>query len=135
FKEINKWLNENFVHSFEITYKGKKGSVLEFGMFLPANATIQEIINIISEGILINWFEQKYEDYPVFRKIQGSYLSKANLETYIRDALHYINGKETKQGEAILDGLVLFDTNGKVSTKQSGFAKWILDLLEQKGNG
>lgn len=135
FKEINKWLNENFVHSFEITYQGKKGSVLEFGMFLPANATIQEIINITSEGILTDWFAQKYEDYPSFRKIQGSYLSKTNLETYVRDALHYINGKETKQGEAILDGLNLFDSNGKVSTKQSGFANWVLYLLEQKGHG
>lgn len=135
FKEINKWLNENFVHSFEITYQGKKGSVLEFGMFLPANATILEIINNISEGILTNWFEQKYEDYPIFRKIQGTYLSRENIDIYIRDALHYINGKETKQGEAILDGLVLFDTDGKVSTKQSGYAKWILNLLDQKGPG
>ncbi|KAA0956132.1 ATP-binding protein [Planococcus sp. ANT_H30] len=135
FKEINKWLNDNFVHSFEITYKGKKGSVLEFGMFLPANVTIQEIINIISEGILTDWFAQKYEDYPSFRKIQGSYLSKNNLETYVRDALYYLNGKETKQGESILDGLVLLDPAGKVSIKQSGYAAWVVDLLEQKGHG
>ncbi|MFL0583699.1 DUF6079 family protein [Solibacillus silvestris] len=135
FKDLNKWLNENFVHAFEITYKGKKGTVLEFGMFLPANSTIQEIINTVSEGILTDWFEQKYEDYPVFKQIQGSYLSKTNLETYVRDALNYLTGKETKQGAAILDGLVLLDPAGKVSTKQSGYAKWILDLLEKKGHG
>lgn len=135
FKELNKWLNENFVHAFEITYKGKKGTVLDFGMFLPPNATIQEIINIVSEGILTDWFEQKYEDYPSFRQIQGSYLSKSNLETYVRDALQYLVGKETKQGAAILNGLVLLDSQNKISTKQSGYAKWVIDLLESKGHG
>lgn len=135
FKEINKWLNNQFVHSFEITYQGKKGSVLDFGMFLPANATIQEIINIVSEGILTNWFGQKYEEYPSFRKIQGSYLSQRNLETYVRDALYYLNGKETKQGEAILDGLILFNSANKISITKSGYIKWIVDLLEQKGHG
>lgn len=135
FKDLNKWLNENFVHAFEITYKGRKGTVLEFGMFLPPNSTIQEIINTVSEGILTDWFEQKYEDYPVFRQIQGAYLSKNNLETYVHDALNYLVGKETKQGMAILDGLVLLDATGKVSIKQSGYAKWIMDLLEQKGSG
>lgn len=135
YKEINKWLNENFVHSFEITYQGKKGSVLEFGMFLHADANILEIINRVSEGILTNWFEQKYEDYPTFSKIQTSYLSKENMDVYIRNALDYINGKETKQGEAVLDGLVLFDAEEKISTKRSGYAKWILDVLERKEHG
>lgn len=135
FKDLNKWLNENFVHAFEITYKGRKGTVLEFGMFLPANSTIQEIINTVSEGILTDWFEQKYEDYPVFRQIQGTHLSKNNLETYVHDALNYLVGKETKQGMAILDGLVLLDATGKISTKQSGYVKWIIDLLDQKGHG
>ncbi|MCM3358662.1 DUF6079 family protein [Psychrobacillus sp. MER TA 171] len=135
YKELNKWLNENFVHAFEITYKGKKGTVLEFGMFLPPNATIQEIINTVSEGILTDWFEQKYEDYPKFVQIQGSYLSRGNLETYVRDALQYLVGKETKQGAAILNGLILFDSMNKISTKQSGYAKWIIDLIYSKGHG
>lgn len=135
FKEINKWLNENFVHTFEITYKGKKGTVLEFGMFLPQNATIQEIINSVAEGLLTDWFEQKYEDYPSFSQIQGAYLSKSNLQGYVSEALNYLIGKETKMGSAILNGLVLLDNANKVTTRNSGYAKWILDLLEEKGHG
>ena len=135
FKEINKWITENFVHAFQITYKGKRSTILDFGMFLPQNGTIQEIINTISEGLLTDWFRQKYENYPIFGQIQNSYLSKENLEIYVRDALQYFNGKETKQGSAILDGLILLDATGKVTTKRSIYTKWVLDLLENKGPG
>ncbi|MBE1555502.1 DUF6079 family protein [Sporosarcina limicola] len=135
FKELTKWLNEYFVHTFEITYKGKKGTVLDFGMLLPAHATIQEIINFVSEEMLSGWFEQKYEGYPSFRQIKDSYLTRKNLETYVKDALQYLVGKETSQGAAILNGLVLFDSTQKISTKQSGYAKWIVDLLDSKGHG
>lgn len=135
FKDLNKWLNENFVHTFEITYKGKKGTVLEFGMFLPANATIREIIDIVSEGLLTDWFEEKYEGYPVFRDIRDSYLSKSNIEIYAKDALQYLIGRNTQQGKAILNGLVLLDNMEKVTTKTSGYAKWIQGLLVSKGQG
>lgn len=135
FKDITKWLTTNFVHDFEITYKGKKATVLEYGIFLPANATVQEIINVVAEGILTDWFEEKYEDYPSFGQIETSYLSPENMHGYVTNALEYLVGKETKQGLAILKGLILLDANGKISTKQSGYARWITELLEQKGHG
>ncbi|WP_315794635.1 DUF6079 family protein [Paenibacillus sp. BIC5C1] len=135
FKELSKWLNESFVHSFDITYKGKKQTVLEFGLFLPTNETIREIMDIVSEGLLTDWFEEKYEGYPVFRDIKDGYLSKANMETYVKDALQCFVGRETRQGLAILNGLVLLDNMNKVTTKNSGYAKWINSLLDSKGHG
>lgn len=135
FKELTKWLTDNFVHNFEITYKGKTSTVLEYGIFLPANATMQEIINVVAEGILTDWFEEKYEDYPSFRQIESSYLSSENIGGYVVSALEYLTGKQTKQGSAILNGLVLLDPNGKVSIKRSGYARWLAELLEQKGHG
>lgn len=135
FKELTKWLSANFVHNFEIIYKGKKATILEYGIFLPANATVQEIINVVAEGILTDWFEEKYEDYPCFGQIETGYLSPENMNGYVINALEYLIGKETKQGSAILNGLVLLDANGKISTKQSGYARWITELLEQKGHG
>lgn len=134
-KELNTWLKDNFVHVYSMTYKGKTGSVLDFGVLIPPNYTVKEIINYVSENMLHKSFEEKYMDYPSFRKIQGAFLSKDNFATYTQDALYYLIGKETKQGLAILDGLVLLDAAGKVSIKQSGYAKWIIDLLEQKGHG
>ena len=134
FKDLIKWLNKNFVHTFEITYKGKKGSVLEFGIFLQPDATIQEIINTVAEGLLTDWFEQKYADYPIFSQVQGSYISRSNMETYIKDALQYLTGKETRQGAAILNGLVLLDSSNKLNPRKSGYANWIIELLNSKGH-
>lgn len=135
FKELVKWLNNNFISTFSITYKGKRGSVLDFGMFIPGNATIQEIIDVVAEGLLTDWFAQKYPDYPIFSEIKDTYLSKTNLEQYVKAALDYINGTETKMGQAMLKGLVLLDNSNKVSAKKSGYASWVRSLLEAKGPG
>ncbi|MEK4949008.1 DUF6079 family protein [Bacillus sp. FSL W8-1127] len=134
-KRLTTWLKENFVEAFEIQYRGKKGSVLEFGMFLPGNATLIEIIDAVADGLLSQWFEEKYKDYPSFRKIERGYLTKDNIATYVSDALSYLNGKITSQGEAILNGLVLLDQKGKLNVRGSGYARWVIEKLEEKGRG
>lgn len=135
FKKLVTWLSENFVHVFDITYRGKTANVLEFGIFLQPNATVIEILNSVSEGLLTDWFEERYPDYPTFRKLQTTYLNKENLPTYVSDALQQIIGKETRQGTAILDGLVLLDQNGKLNVRQSGYARWVLNQLNEKEHG
>lgn len=135
-KSLVGWLKEHFVDAFEIKYRGKTGSVFEFGMFLPANETLINIIDSVSEGLLSQWFEEKYEWYPSFRKLDRSYLTKDNLNTYINDALSYLNGKKTNAGLAILDGLVLLDSQtGKLNVRGSGFARWVIEKLEAEGHG
>jgi hypothetical protein len=134
-KRLTTWLKENFVEAFEIQYRGKKGSVLEFGMFLPGNATLIEIIDAVADGLLSQWFEEKYKDYPSFRKIERGYLTKDNIATYVSDALSYLNGKITSQGEAILNGLVLLDQKCKLNVRGSGYARWVIEKLEEKGRG
>ncbi|MQR86862.1 ATP-binding protein [Bacillus megaterium] len=130
-KKLFKWLVENFDSTFEITYRGKKSTVADLRMYILNNPTIKQIIDTSAEFYLTDWFEQKYEDYPSFGKIQGT-LTKENMDIYIKKALQYINGEESKMGSDILNGFVLLDTANKISIKQSGYAKWILDLLEIK---
>jgi hypothetical protein len=135
FKQVVDWLIKNFVHVFNITYKGKTGNILEFGMFLPSNSTVIEIVNTVAEGLLSQWFEDKYSEYPSFGKLQQTFLNKENIPSYVNDALQQISGRETRQGTAILSGLVLLDTQGKISPSQSGYAKWVLKKLDEKGQG
>lgn len=135
-KKLVKWLKENFVDAFEIVYRGNRANVLEHGFFLPSNPeTLIQIIDSVSQDLLSQWFEVKYSEYPSFRKLDRSYVTKANMHTYVKDALDYLNGKKTNQGEAILDGLVLLDNNGNITTRNSGYAKWVLELLSQKDQG
>ncbi|MCH5438466.1 MULTISPECIES: DUF6079 family protein [Bacillus cereus group] len=135
-KKLVKWLKENFVEAFEIVYRGKHADVLEHGFFLPSNAdTLIQIIDSVAQDLLSQWFEVKYSEYPTFRNLDKSYVTKSNMHTYVKDALDYLNGKKTSQGEAILSGLVLLDSNGNLTVRNSGYAKWILEILNEKENG
>lgn len=132
-KNLVKWFKENFVDAFEIVYRGRKANVLEHGLFLPSNPdTVLQIIDSVSQDLLCQWFEIKYNKYPSFRKLERSYITKENLHTYVKDAFDYLNGKKSNQGEAILNGLVLLDQSGKLLQRKSGYANWVLDLLDQK---
>ena len=134
-KDLVKWVKDNFVDAYEVVYRGKAASVLEHGLFLPANPdTLVELIDSVSQDLLSQWFEVKYSDYPSFRKLERSFLTKENMHTYVKDALDYLNGKRTRTGEAVLDGLVLLDNEGNPTTRNSGYARWITDLLREKGN-
>ena len=135
-RKLVKWIKEHFVDAYEVVYKGKSANVLEHGIFLPSNPdTLVDLIDSVSQDLLSQWFEVKYSEYPSFRKIDRSFLTKANMHTYVNDALDYLNGKRKAQGEAILDGLVLLDKNGNPTTRQSGYAKWVVELLNQKERG
>jgi hypothetical protein len=133
-KKLFKWLIENFDSTFEITYKGKKSTVADLRMYILNNPTVKQIVDTAAEFYLTDWFEQKYENYPSFGKIQGI-LTKDNMETYVQKALQYINGTDSKMGADILDGFVLLDKSNRLTINKSGYAKWIIDLLEAKGNG
>ncbi|PWA07895.1 ATPase [Pueribacillus theae] len=135
-RKLVKWIKEHFVDAYEVVYKGKSASVLAHGIFLPSNPdTLVELIDSVSQNLLSQWFEVKYSEYPSFRKIERSFLTKANMHTYVKDALDYLNGKRKAQGEAILDGLILLDQNGNPTTRKSGYAAWVIDLLDQKEKG
>ncbi|MFD2759749.1 DUF6079 family protein [Lentibacillus juripiscarius] len=135
-KKLVKWIKENFVDAYEIVYKGKKAGVLEHGMFLPSNPdTLVELVDSVAQDLLSQWFEVKYDEYPSFRKLDSSFLTRKNIDTYVKDALNYLNGKMTNQGKAVLDGLLLVDQQGNPTTKNSGYAKWVTGLLDSKENG
>src|SRR5699024_9763704 len=91
-RKLVKWIKEHFVDAYEVVYKGKSASVLDHGIFLPPNAdTLVDLIDSVSQDLLSQWFEVKYSDYPVFGKIDRSFLTKGNMHTYVKDALDYLN--------------------------------------------
>lgn len=135
-RELIKWLKDNIVEAYDVIYKGKKGSVLDHGFFLPESpGTLIEVIDSVAQDFLSNWFETKYPEYPSFSKLDRGLLTKDNLPTYVQDALNYLNGKRTTQGEVLLDGLVLLDDQGNPTTKKTERAQWIVDLLHEKSPG
>ncbi|MDM8101339.1 DUF6079 family protein [Oceanobacillus oncorhynchi] len=133
-KELVKWLRENLTTAFELTYKGKTDRVAEYGMFIPVGASVREVIDSVSSECLSQSFEDVYDEYPAFSKLQTP-MTKESLPTYVQDALKNLAGAHTRQGQAILNGLVLLDEPGKLNTRQSGYARWVIEKLDEKAQG
>ncbi|MFQ7544710.1 MAG: DUF6079 family protein [Turicibacter sp.] len=136
-RQLIKYLKDHFVDMFEVTYVGKRihgGG--HGGLFsMKKLDTLVELIDNIAEEPMATWFKTKYPDYPVFSRLEKTYLTKENLHTYVNDALGYLNGRRTNQGEALLVGLKLIDQRGNVSVRDSIYAQWILELLSKKAPG
>lgn len=138
YKQLNKWLHEHFVDAFKIIYKGKEGFLSDFGMFLPAEDNLKALVNYSAAEFLSDAFEEEYPEYPTFTKYAPWYLSSENIKTAASEALQFLNGRVTKTGEAILNGLVMENSISQVtpeSIAHSAYSRWILQLLNEKGNG
>lgn len=132
-QEITRWLRNNFLSSFEVTYKGVTKKVVEWTKALPPQSGVKEIIDNVATSCLAACFDEKYPDYPHFSKLT-TVMTKENMPGYIQDALRYFAGSKTKSGAALLDGFVMLDEE-KIKVESSGYAKWIIGMLENKGPG
>lgn len=130
---VNKWLRENIQEAFEVVYQGTGKPVKEWIMNLPPQASTMEIIDHVAANCLAGWFREKYPDYPHFIRLRTP-MTRENLTGYVQDALRSITGETTRNGLAILHGLVLMEDE-KLNVGRSGYARWILNKLEEKGKG
>lgn len=133
FKKLVQWLRNNFLDAYEIVYRGgKPQTVREYGIFSQPETLIDAIDTVAQEKLSV-YFEMKYKDYPKFKVSVP--IAKGSIHTYATDALRYLNGMKTNQGEVVLKAFNLIDNKGKLTTQNSIYAQWVLDLLNQKTNG
>ena len=133
-RKLMKWLVENMPSAYKMTYKGVTKKLADWSLSAPAMATVREIIDAAADDCLTTWFEEKYKDYPTFRLSSISITREALLKTYIPETLSQIPNPKTKTAKTILDGLVLLDGE-KTTVNKSGYAKWVMELLSNKGQG
>lgn len=131
--QLTKWLRDNFLSAFEVTYKGVSKKVVEWTKALPPQASVREILDNVATSCLAERFVEKYPDYPHFSKLT-TVMTQENGPGYLQDAMKYFVGNKTKSGMAILEGLVMLD-NEKIKVDGSGYAKWVSKLLVDKGQG
>ena len=140
-KNLTQWLQKNMVEAFEVTYQGhtksmtewSKGKVIREIAGLAANETInfRDLINAIAGICLSPNFENQAPDYPFFTVL----ITGSNRSQAAQDALRAIAGQNrTKQATAVLDALELLDGE-KLDVYKSKYAKFILDVVNAKGQG
>lgn len=57
------------------------------------------------------------------------------LTTYIPEAIRNVKQPKTKNGITILEGLVLLDENKNLNIRKSGYARWLIEMLDSKPEG
>ncbi|GAB7386953.1 DUF6079 family protein [Bacillaceae bacterium] len=133
-QKVNRWLRTNMVHAYKITYKGKTKKLAEWSFSAPAMSSVREIVMTAADECLTNWFEEKYPDYPVFPNDRTCITQQAMVQTYIPETLAQIPNPKTKTAQVILKGLVMLEGE-RVNPHKSGYARWVLEELNKKGDG
>ena len=140
-RKLVQWLQKNMTTAFELTYQGRTKSLTEWAKGksirqlsgLSDNETInfRDLVNAVAGVCLAPRFTDQAPDYPYF----SITITSNNMEQAGHDALRAIAGQNrTKQAAAVLDGLGLLDGD-KIDPYKSKYAKFLLDLLKQKGHG
>ncbi|MCD6320135.1 MAG: ATP-binding protein, partial [Candidatus Desulfofervidaceae bacterium] len=133
-KKLTRWLRENILTTYEVVYKGISKPLLELVRGkIPPQATLKEIINTAASICLSPYFEERYPEYPKFSYFKSP-VTTENVPVYVQDALKWLTGIKTKNGSAMLSALELLDGE-KVAPENSRYARWVKELLAEKGQG
>jgi hypothetical protein len=140
-KSLVKWLQTHMGDAFEVSYQGRKKSLVGWGKGqsiaslsgLGANETInfRDYINTIASICLAPHFQNQAPEYPIFSTL----ISGSNRVQAVQEALRGIAGQsKTKQALAVLDALELLDGE-KIDPYKSKYAQLVIKLIKGKGHG
>jgi len=130
-----KWLQEKLTAVYDITYQGKTqplGQLLQT-LFAraPSRGGVRDYVDIAAAVSLAAHFADTAPEYPTF----STPITKGNRAQATQDALRWIAGSvKSKLGAAVLDALEMLDGE-KLRPRTSRYAKQILELLGNKGEG
>jgi len=131
-RTLTTWLREHMPTAVEVSHQGRTKSLLDVVRGkLPGNAMVRDYVNTAGSVLLATQFQDKSQDYPIFSVV----ITRNNREQAAQEALRWIAGSvKSKQGSAVLDALELLDGD-VLRPRESRYAKHILELLSQKGQG
>ena len=130
-QELSNYLRENLPYVCNVTWKGQKKTLKEWKTLPGPKTNVRDIIESVAASCLNNHFEDKYPEYPTFEIT----ITKDNREDMCRSAIKdIVMPGSVSSGRKILESLELF-TNERLEPRKSKYAKWIIDLLEEKKAG
>ena len=133
-RTLTTWLREHIVTALEVTYQGRSKSLAEVlhGKAPAAGRnSVRDLVYAAASICLAPRFENQSPDYPVFSVL----VTKENRALAAQDGLRWLaGGVKSKQGTAVLDALELLDGE-HLKPRKSRYAKHVLEVLSQKGNG
>jgi hypothetical protein len=134
-KALVKWLNENMLTGFEVTYQGKPQPLIDLVRGkLPPGATqnVRDVIYIAGSLALATHFQDTAPEYPSFPVL----ITSDSRPQAAQDALRSMKpgASRSQQATAVLYALELLD-GSKLDPSKSRYSAYVLDLLKNKGAG
>ncbi len=140
-RDLVKWLQQNMVTAFDVSYQGHAKSMLEWtkgrsirelsGIGGHERINFRDLVNTVAGICLASHFQNQAPQYPVFSVL----ITSDSLARAAQDALRAIGGQgRTKQATAVLDALELLDGD-RLDPYRSKYTQYILDALKKKGQG
>lgn len=135
-QELGRWLQENMTTAYEVTCQGRTRKLIEWvkgelQSTVGSRANVQDLVNTAASVALNPHFEDLAPEYPTFKVL----ITGDSLEQAVRDALRALAGSpRSAQAEKVLDALELLDGD-RIDPPKSRYARYIIDLLESKGQG
>jgi hypothetical protein len=138
-KKLIKWLQNNMLKAFQVTFQGKKTKLSsaisanniggQRNLYTKETQNFRDIINNLASHHFSTTFKNIAPKYPKFDIL----LTTQNRNNAIKETLQNIAGqKKSKVSNAVLEALHLLD-DGEINTENSLYATFILDLLPKKG--
>jgi Family of unknown function (DUF6079) len=131
------WLQDNLMTAYEVTYQGKTKPLMEWlkgNVSLPSlnRANVKDFIDTVSSVCLAPHFSDRAPEYPRFSIL----ITEENRGQAAQETLRGIANpnNRSKQTVSVLSALELLDGE-KLVPDRSRYARHILDLLQQKGQG
>ena len=101
-RDLRRYLEENKTVCFQISYLGYEKPVLDYLRGARMNEiTVRDVISIVASKALSTYFNDRYPNYPVFKKP----VTKDNQATMRAEAINAIAGKATQLGQFYLNHL------------------------------
>lgn len=141
-KKLVAWMRNKVLDCFTLTYKGTKKNLRDWvkdknlrevsGIRDNSTLNFRDTLNAVASVLFEQYFINQAPEYPQF----SVKFSSQNIVSMTNDVLKYIviGGSQSSNVTSILNSLELLD-NGKLSPRNSRYAKSILDKLSEKPVG
>jgi len=140
-RDMSKWLQENQMTAFEVTYQGKTRRLSEWAKGVSMRdklrlgpeerANFRDIVNVTAGLALGTHFADLAPEYPTFSVL----VTESNRKQLITNMLKLLaGGTRTKDAIAILDALETLDGD-RIEPARSKYAQEVLNRLKAKGHG
>ena len=137
-RKLIQWLRQNIAKAFEVSYQDRVKTLAEWARsygLRELNSSVSErnafrdSVNRLAGECFKTYFGERAPEYPKFSVL----ITTANRPQAVQDALRAIAGSNrNKQAIAVLDALELLDGD-RLAPGQSRYARFILDIMQAKG--